>query len=483
MGLVNALLLAVSCAALVSPGGAGSHSPLTGGHLAAAGPPGDGDPSPRWWRGVDLFRRPVRSGDVPGGGPSSWRDGDSPALPSPMAEVLSSDDAPPARRHGSSFVASAVREVVPSVVLIDTEHPWEGPLPPQLPSPQSPFPSGPEERRLPTRLGQGSGVIISSKGLVLTNAHVVSGASSVSVTLTDGSKFDGKVLGTDQFSDLAVVQIRQPASGSRVFPEAKLGDSDALEAGDWVIAVGSPFGLENTVTLGIVSSSSRSVAKMDMGLSLKGTLIQTDAAINPGNSGGPLCNEFGEVIGINTMMRRRANSIGFAVPINRAKAIIDDLSVGKRITHSFLGITHRSITPEIARNWNEDPNSYPNDLPEVRGSLIMHVLPESAAAEAGLKRFDVVTKAGTRRIEQVDDLTEVVDRCPVGEALPLEVRRQGRVLHITARPQDLGRYLREQEERAIESRQQEQQLPLPAPYPGSPVPPDAFPFPFPLPVP
>ena len=303
-----------------------------------------------------------------------------------------------AKEHGggTSFVAAAVRQVGPSVVLIDTEHtppsmldggPGHHEAIPQLPG----VPPGLFEDPSPQpQMGQGSGFIFRQDGLVMTNAHVVKGASRVYVTLSDGTRHPAEVLGVDELFDLAVVRITPAREKSPSFPIANLGNSDNLQAGDWVIAVGNPFGLENTVTLGIVSNTARPMSRMSTGLAMKGTMIQTDAAINPGNSGGPLCNEWGDVIGINTMIRRRANSIGFAVPINRVKECMSDLIEGKQVAHSFLGITHRTLTPDQAKTHNADPNSYPDNLPEVSGAMVVHVMPSTPAARAGLKRFDVI---------------------------------------------------------------------------------------------
>jgi len=267
---------------------------------------------------------------------------------------------------------------------------------------------------------------------VMTNAHVVKGASRVYVTLSDGTRHP------------AEVRITPAREKSPSFPIANLGNSDNLQAGDWVIAVGNPFGLENTVTLGIVSNTARPMSRMSTGLAMKGTMIQTDAAINPGNSGGPLCNEWGDVIGINTMIRRRANSIGFAVPINRVKECMSDLIEGKQVAHSFLGITHRTLTPDQAKTHNADPNSYPDNLPEVSGAMVVHVMPSTPAARAGLKRFDVIREASGKKINNGDDLTAIVDSSKVGEPLNLVVLRGDRVFKIAAMPADLATFLESQ---------------------------------------
>lgn len=179
-------------------------------------------------------------------------------------------------------------------------------------------------------------------------------AAKVTVTLTDGRTYEGVVKGSDDFIDLAAVSIKMPVGKS--LPTAPLGRSDELQVGDWVIAIGNAVGLDSTVTLGIVSSLSRSAAEVGIP-NKKVNFIQTDAAINPGNSGGPLLNEFGEVIGINTAIRANAAGIGFAIPIDTAEKAIRELSAGRKIAHAYLGISMSSLTPEAARQNNADPNS------------------------------------------------------------------------------------------------------------------------------
>ena len=232
----------------------------------------------------------------------------TPRVPNALAPDKFGIRKPGGRRQKTSFVTAAVDSVGPAVVRIDTERlvdrqPLEGYLFPGL------EPDG--QRR---ESGQGSGVILSEEGVILTNAHVVKNAARVTVTLTDGRTFEGTVKGSDEYMDLAAVKIKPYG---RKLPTAPLGRSDDLQVGDWVIAIGNAVGLDSTVTLGIVSSLSRSAAEVGIP-NKKVNFIQTDAAINPGNSGGPLLNEFGEVIGINTAIRANAAGIGFAIPIDSA---------------------------------------------------------------------------------------------------------------------------------------------------------------------
>ena len=258
---------------------------------------------------------------------------------------------------GGSFVAAAVRRVGAAVVRIDTERTITRNPDPVFNDPffrrffnDGMVPDAPYEEHLQ---GQGSGFIVDATGTILTNAHVVNGADQVIVTLKDGRKFKGEVKGADEVTDLAVVKIQVQGGG---LPTSELGDSDQVEVGDWAIAVGNPFGLDNTVTLGIVSTLNR--PSVTAGIPEKRLdFIQTDAAINPGNSGGPLLNEQGEVIGINTAIRANAMGIGFAIPINKAKEITTLLARGEKVSHPYLGVQIATLTPELAKQNNGDPNA------------------------------------------------------------------------------------------------------------------------------
>ncbi|MBE9012493.1 trypsin-like peptidase domain-containing protein, partial [Pseudanabaenaceae cyanobacterium LEGE 13415] len=248
-----------------------------------------------------------------------------------------------------SFVAEAVQKVGTAVVRIDTEKTVTRRANPMLEDPLFRQFFGEDFSAMPrseTLRGQGSGFLIDKSGVILTNSHVVNGADKVTVTLKDGRVFEGKVRGFDEVTDLAVVKI-----DGKDLPVAPLADSDQVNVGDWAIAVGNPLGLDNTVTLGIISTLHRSSAQV--GLNDKRLdFLQTDAAINPGNSGGPLLNDRGEVIGINTAIRADAMGIGFAIPINKAKSIKDALARGEKIPHPYLGVQMTTLTPEIARQNN-----------------------------------------------------------------------------------------------------------------------------------
>ncbi|WP_245939933.1 HhoA/HhoB/HtrA family serine endopeptidase [Stenomitos frigidus] len=321
-----------------------------------------------------------------------------------------------------SFVAKAVNQVGPAVVRIDTERTVtrRAAPDPMLEDPffrrffgEEGFPQSPREEHL---RGQGSGFIVDRSGVILTNSHVVNGADKVTVTLKDGRTFEGKVRGADEVTDLAVVKI----DGSNL-PVVSLGNSDQIQVGDWAIAVGNPLGLDNTVTLGIISTLKRSSAQVGIP-DKRLDFIQTDAAINPGNSGGPLVNDQGEVIGINTAIRADAMGIGFAIPINKAKTIKDQLAKGERIVHPYLGVQMTMLTPELARQNNSDPNSA-FMVPEVTGVIVVRVLPNTPAAKAGLRRGDVITQIDEQTITTAEQLQTIVENSRLGQTLKVKVQR------------------------------------------------------------
>jgi S1-C subfamily serine protease len=289
------------------------------------------------------------------------------------------------------------------------------------------FPQTPQERRL---RGQGSGFIIDRSGIILTNAHVVDQADKVTVLLKDGRTLEGKVQGVDEVTDLAVVKI----DGGDL-PVAPLGDSSQVQVGDWAIAVGNPLGLDNTVTLGIVSTLKRSSSQVGIP-DKRLDFIQTDAAINPGNSGGPLLNQQGEVIGINTAIRPDAMGIGFAIPIDKAKAISTQLARGETISHPYLGIRMATLTPEIAAENNSDPNS-PFMVPEVNGVLVMQVLPNTPAAAAGMRRGDVVVQIDGQPVTTADQLQRIVENSGVEQVLQIKLRRGNQTNTLSVRTGEL----------------------------------------------
>jgi len=332
-----------------------------------------------------------------------------------------------------NFVSNAVKAVGPAVVRIDTERSIERQqFDPTLLDPLLRDLLG-EPGILPDReRGQGSGVIIDSNGLVLTNAHVVERVDQVSITLADGAICEGQVLGTDSITDLALVKI-QDKINSKFAP---LGDSEKLEVGDWAIALGTPYGLEKTVTLGIISSLHRDINSL--GFSDKRLdLIQTDAAINPGNSGGPLINSNGEVIGINTLVRSGPGAgLGFAIPINLARRVSNQLLKDGEVIHPYLGVQLISLTAKIAKEHNNDPNSL-LQLPERSGALVQSIVPNSPAEKAGLKRGDLVIAAEDIVINEPKALLDEVEKAKIGKTFPLLIVRNNEEIKVNIKPEPL----------------------------------------------
>ena len=258
--------------------------------------------------------------------------------------------------------------------------------------------------------GQGSGVIFSKEGLVLTNAHVIEKTDQLIVGLSDGRRVLGNVVGEDSLTDLAVIKLK--AKGP--WPTAQLGNSDNLKVGDWAIAVGNPFGLENTVTLGIISNLNRDVAQL--GISDKRIdLIQTDAAINPGNSGGPLLNSVGEVIGINTLVRSGPGAgLGFAIPINRARKIAKDLITSGRAKHPMIGVTLSSNIKQKSNFLSQTED----------GAIIKYLMPNGPAEKGGLKVNDLIISINNEKISTPADVVKKINKNNLQSALRIKILRE-----------------------------------------------------------
>jgi len=329
-----------------------------------------------------------------------------------------------------SFVANVAKKVSPSVVRIDIERDIQADefesdlLDPLLRDLLGDLGTVPQKER-----GQGSGVIIDSSGLVLTNAHVVERVDRVMITLQNGKEVDGKVIGTDQVTDLALVKVNDLYN----LESAKLGNSEDIQVGDWAIALGTPYGLESTVTLGIVSSLHRDINSL--GFSDKRLdLIQTDAAINPGNSGGPLINSSGEVIGINTLVRSGPGAgLGFAIPINLASKVTSQLITNGEVVHPYLGAQLVLLNERIAKEHNQDPNALIL-LPERSGALVQAVIPQSPAEEGGLKRGDLVINAEGNEINDPKSLLMQVENAQIGKPFELEVLRNNKEINLSIKP-------------------------------------------------
>lgn len=333
----------------------------------------------------------------------------------------------------TNFITAAVEKVGPAVVRIDSTQKVQSPFPEGFDDPMfrqffgGKMPSSQEVRR-----GVGSGFIIDGDGKILTNAHVVAGSDTVKVTLTDGRSFTGKVLGADTVTDVAVVKI-----DANNLPAVPLGNSDQLKPGEWAIAIGNPLGLDNTVTEGIISATGRSSRNVGVPAE-RVNFIQTDAAINPGNSGGPLLNAQGEVIGMNTAIIQNAQGIGFAIPINTAKNIADQLIANGKVEHAYLGIQMVNLSPELKKQINEDPNSNMT-VQQDQGVLIAKVMPDSPAAKAGLKSGDVIDRINNQAIKDASTIQQVVEQTPVGNELQIGVTRNGQPVTLSVRVGTLPR--------------------------------------------
>lgn len=353
----------------------------------------------------------------------------------PGQGLLNRNAEPPAQSpaltpQNPNFIASIVNQVGPAVVRIDSSRTVKSEVPEMF---QDPFfrqffgnqiPDQPSEQ---IQRGTGSGFITTEDGRIITNAHVVDGADTVQVILKDGRRFDGRVLGTDPVTDVAVVKI-----DAADLPTARFSDSDALQPGEWAIAIGNPLGLDNTVTAGIISATGRSSGEVGVP-DKRVDFIQTDAAINPGNSGGPLLNERGEVIGVNTAIIQGAQGLGFAIPINTVQRIADQLAANGKVEHAYLGVQMVTLTPEVKAQLNQDPNS-PVTVNEDKGVLVVRVMANSPAARAGLKMGDVIQSVAGQSVENSEQVQQAVEAARVGQNLSLSILREGRQQDITVRP-------------------------------------------------
>jgi S1-C subfamily serine protease len=330
-----------------------------------------------------------------------------------------------------NFIADAAQKVGPAVVRIDSTRqvasrglPEEFSNDPRL---RRFFGGGSQQPSTRVQEGTGSGFIVDGNGLILTNSHVVDGADQVSVLLKDGRRLEGRVLGEDPVTDVAVVKVE-----ATNLPTVSLGNSEQLQPGEWAIAIGNPLGLDNTVTAGIISATGRSSAAIGVGDRRVG-FIQTDAAINPGNSGGPLLNERGEVIGMNTAIISGAQGLGFAVPINTAKRISDQLIATGKVDHPYLGVQMATITPDLKRRLSQDSEN-PLQVQEDKGVVVIDVVPNSPAARAGIRSGDVITTIAGKEAVSAEVIQQAVEESKVGSNLSLELRRSGQPVNISIQP-------------------------------------------------
>jgi len=323
----------------------------------------------------------------------------------------------------SNFVVEAVEKVGPAVVRIDSSRSVKTDIAEGYGDPFSRrfFGAPPSSRRV--QRGTGSGFLINAEGQVLTNAHVIDGADTVKVTLSDGRSFAGKVLGEDKVTDIAVVKIN-----ANKLPTVALGNSERLQPGEWAIAIGNPLGLDKTVTVGVISATDRSSSQVGVPDKRIG-FIQTDAAINPGNSGGPLLNSRGEVVGINTAIIGGAQGLGFAIPINKAQEIAQQLIAKGKVEHPFIGVQMVNITPELKERLKTASNGEINVTAD-RGVLIVRTFPNTPAAKAGIKPGDIIQKVGDRTVTKSDQVQEEIEKHKVGESLQIQIQRNNQTQNL-----------------------------------------------------
>jgi Do/DeqQ family serine protease len=321
-------------------------------------------------------------------------------------------------------VAGQVRPAVVNIGTIQLARARQSPLPPPGGDDEffrdffkqffgSEAPQGPRgEFRMPSL---GSGVIIDKRGLVLTNFHVIKGADEITVRLSDKHEYRGKVMGTDPKTDLALVRF-EPDHELRVAP---LGDSDTLKVGEWAVAIGNPFGLDQTVTVGVISAIGRS----DVGVATYENFIQTDASINPGNSGGPLLNLKGEVVGINTAIVAAGQGIGFAIPINMVKRVTEQLMEQGKVVRGWLGLGLQPLSAELAETLG---------VSDKAGALVASTMPDGPAAKAGLRQNDVIVAYDKTPVDDYRHLQRLVAETRVGKTVTLEVMRSKKKVEIPA---------------------------------------------------
>jgi len=312
--------------------------------------------------------------------------------------------------------ADLAERVSPGVVNIQTSKTIQGR---QMPHGFEEFffggPFGQGRQQHPRKVPSlGSGFVISSDGYIVTNNHVIEDVDSIKVAFKDGSEYEAEIVGRDPKTDIALIRIE----ADKPLFALPLGDSESVRPGEWVVAIGNPFGLEHTVTAGIVSAKHRFI-----GQGSYDDFIQTDAAINPGNSGGPLINLAGEVIGINSAIKPSANTIGFAVPIQMAKEVLPQLRASGHVTRGWLGVVIQRITPALAEHL---------ELESQEGALVSRVMPDGPADQAGLKRYDVIVEFDGKTIEEMNDLPRAVAATPVDKKVKVVVLREGKRKTIKA---------------------------------------------------
>ncbi len=336
----------------------------------------------------------------------------------------------PGSNPETNFVTTAVNQAEAAVVQVNVSRTFAGTR--DVPDFLRPFVGGgqPLPSNAPVLRGLGSGFVIDSNGLILTNAHVVDQADTVTVSFQDGRILEGHVLGKDPVTDVAVIQVE-----AKNLPTVTIGNSDAVQQGQWAIAIGNPLGLQETVTVGVISGTERSSAAIGIPDKRVG-FIQTDAAINPGNSGGPLLNAVGDVIGINTAIVQGTQGLGFAIPINTAQQIAQQLITTGQVQHPYIGVQMAALNPQVKQFINQSPNSG-MQIEEDQGILVVQVQRNSPAAKAGMRVGDVIQAIDHQSVTKASKVQQLIERAGVGGELPMELRRNGRTVALTIEPEQL----------------------------------------------
>ena len=321
---------------------------------------------------------------------------------------------------GTNLIVEIAKKQNPAVVFVTSKTKFQPALG-NLPQKRSPFrqpgpfgaPNSSPQQPRPGN-GSGTGFIIDKEGYILTNNHVVDNADVIKITLQNEKEYEAELIGSDSKTDIALLKIIRQSDDNTSFPYLILGDSEKVEVGEWVVAIGNPFGLSHTVTTGVVSAKARNI-----GAGPYDEFIQTDASINPGNSGGPLLDMEGKVIGINTAIYSRTGGnvgIGFTIPINMASDILDELKKDGKVTRGWLGVMVQKITTELAETFK---------LSDTHGALVNDVVPNGPAARSGLKRGDIIVKFNGKEILSVENLPKQVAAVEPGKSVKVEVLRDG----------------------------------------------------------
>ena len=360
----------------------------------------------------------------------------------PIPELFSldeADDSGDLEGYGRNFIADAAQQVAPAVLLFEISPDGLARVEGESRPPLREFfddllPTPRREPRRSQRSSTGSGFIADGSGLAITNAHVVRNADVVLATLADGRQYRARVLGRDELTDLAVVQLET----DEVLPSVSFGNSDRLRPGEWVVALGNPLGLNNSVTAGIVSALDRSSTDVRGAGDRRVRFIQTDAAINPGNSGGPLIDIDGNVVGINTAIIQGAEGLGFAIPINEAREIVERLVESGRIVRSYVGIRMITLTDDLTALLREQ-GDLPSDFSLTTGVYINRLVPNAPAAQGGLREGDVIVALDGEEISTSEGLQSTISELPVGTKTIFTVQRGDKILEIEVVTEELRR--------------------------------------------